>query len=173
MNRAGARKQATIVPRPWASHCWFGGVRRRKPTRKSPTKSDAWLAPMLAIAPPSKLRRCASTGAQPSALVAPPRTTCEALEAAVKGVMSVTPQHWMARKEKTNARRTESKLMPTGMSYWTPMTTQMRTMTRTSIGAHIQTLTISSGLAGSSTRSSCFCCERFSRYGWSTPFFLR
>ena len=85
----------------------------------------------------------------------------------------MTPVHWMARKEKTNARRTESKLMPIGMSYWTPITTQMRMMTSTNMGAHIQVLTISSGKAGSSTRSSCFCWEVFSKYGWSTPFFLR
>lgn len=60
MNRlkiAGARKIATKVPRPWTSHCWIGGVRSRKPVRKSCVRSVAWLAPMFANAPPSKLSR--------------------------------------------------------------------------------------------------------------------
>lgn len=38
---AGARKMATKVPRPWTSHCWIGGVRSKKPVRKSCVKSVA------------------------------------------------------------------------------------------------------------------------------------
>ena len=43
---------------------------------------------------------------QCSPLVAPPRMICEALEAAVRGVISVTPVHWTATKEKKKARKT-------------------------------------------------------------------
>jgi len=88
-NMAGARKTATMVPMPCANHCWFGGVRRRNPVRKSLVRSDDWFAPMLAMAPPSRLSFCAWVTFQCSPLVAPPRTIWEALEAAVKGVMSV------------------------------------------------------------------------------------
>lgn len=37
-NMAGARKTATSVLMPWTIHCWIGGVRNRKPTRKSLTR---------------------------------------------------------------------------------------------------------------------------------------
>jgi hypothetical protein len=87
-NMTGARKIATKVPIPCASHCNFGDVRSKKPTRKSPVKSAAWLAQMLARAPPKRLSRCAWGTVHSGPLVVEPRIIWEAFDAAVKGVMS-------------------------------------------------------------------------------------
>jgi hypothetical protein len=89
LNIRGAIKTATSVPTPCAIHCWIGGVRRRKPVLKSWVKSVDWLAPMLAKAPPRRFSFWAFFSDQPSDLVAPPRITWEAFDAAVKGVISI------------------------------------------------------------------------------------
>ena len=79
---------AQRVPRPWANHCCLGDVWRRKPTRKSPVRSVAWLAPTLVRAPPRRFSVWDLCTGQPWLLVELPRTICEALEAPVSGVMS-------------------------------------------------------------------------------------
>lgn len=135
MKSAGAKNTATIVPSPWARNCCLGDVRSKKPTRKSPTRSAACPAPMEAKEPPSRLRRCACWTFQCSPLVAPPSTIWDAFDAAVRGVTSVTPVHCTASSEKKKARKIDNSDMPTGISYCTPITTQVMMITMMSNGA--------------------------------------
>ena len=76
-------------------------------------RSVDWLAAPEATAPAIRLILCACSIPYPAPLVTPPKTSCEALAAAVSGVMSVTPVHWMARKAKTKPRMTARMDMPT------------------------------------------------------------
>ncbi|KAI7223938.1 hypothetical protein KC333_g175 [Hortaea werneckii] len=160
----GAEK-GQLACRVSSRNCCWGDVRKRKPTRKSPTRSEAWLAPMEAKEPPSRLSRWACVTFQCSPLVAPPSTICEAFEAAVSGVMSVTPAHWTARKEKKNAKKTESRDIPTGISNPTPRTTQQQMMQRSNAGNHIHHLISSWSAAESFTMSEACCFPFFSSQG--------
>ena len=88
MKISGEMNTAAKVPMPWAIHCLKGDVRRRKPTRKSPIRSVAWLAPMLVKAPPRRFMIWDWGMERPEDLVTPPRTICEAFDTPVMGVIS-------------------------------------------------------------------------------------
>src|SRR4051812_1900308 len=110
----GAIQTATKEPIIWAYHWRRGGVRRRKPTLKSLTRSEAWEAAPAETAPDIKLSAWACFISIPEPLVTPPMMSWEALETVVIGVVSVAPVHWMARKAKKKARIKDKIETPTG-----------------------------------------------------------
>lgn len=74
-NRPGASHTATNVPIAWAYHCLIGGVRSRKPVRKSPVRLVATSAAPDAMPPAIKLSFWACAMVYPCPDVAAPKTS--------------------------------------------------------------------------------------------------